>query len=228
MAVTIFSKQAGQITSFIDPSMPARASINLEGWGGYTELKSIITNVVVASQGNFQFLHTMGGNIYVYVFGDRLGQISISGLSMETDCNDGGTIGVERVLQYYNSNRLAGRKTPIKVTIGVATTLTAYLTGVGASVQDTKSRLWQFTLSMGLIPITVKRKKGDSEGEVGYGGGEGGSETTPVDPPSLPYPRITTSTFDVGGASTNVASTTTISSDGYAMFGTGPNIDLVR
>jgi hypothetical protein len=137
--------------------MPARTTLRLEGWGGFSSFKSIITRVTVASQGNFQFLHTLGGNIFVYVFGDRIGQISISGLSFDTTCGQpGGKIGIEHVIQYYNDNRIAGRKTPVKITIGVSTTLQGYIIGFQGDVVDPKSRIYQFTLQLAMPPIDTR------------------------------------------------------------------------
>ena len=108
MSITFFSKAVGQVAAFVDPTMPARLSVNVPGWGGFFGFESIITNIQVASQGNFQFLHTLGGNIFVYVFGDRIGQLSMSGLSFESTCEEpGGTIGIERVFAYYNANQIA-------------------------------------------------------------------------------------------------------------------------
>jgi len=221
MAVTLFSKTSGHVTSFPDPTLPARASVSLEGWEGFTGFKSIITDLTLASQGNYQFLHTLGGNIYVYVFGDRIGQLSISGLSFESTCGSAGSIGIERVMKYYNDNRLAGRKTPIKVTVGVATTFTAYLIGVGAKVQDTQSRLWQYSLHMALIPTTKRKKRtaNDVDEAAGgeAGGTTGGGET---------LPGISTGDPDPGGAVSGVALTAPVTASGYAAVGTGPDTRL--
>jgi len=234
MAVTLFSKTSGHVTSFPDPTLPARASVAIAGWEGFTGFKSIITDLTLATQGNYQFLHTLGGNIYVYVFGDRIGQLTVSGLSFENTCDAEGSIGIELVMKYYSDNRLAGRKTPIKVTVGVSTTFTAYLTGIGTKVQDTQARLWQYSLHMALLPITKRKKRKKRKKRVATGGGDSGDVTTdPSGGGDLEWGLSTLADIssedpDPGGAVSGVAYTAPVTADGYAAVGTGPDTRLTR
>jgi hypothetical protein len=232
MAVTIFSKQAGMVASFPDPTLPATTTLNVEGWGGFTGFKSIITRVNVAAQGNFQFLHTLGGNIYVYVFGDRVGSMGISGLAFESVCNDAaGTIGIERVLDYYAQNRIAARKTPLKVTVGVKTTLAGYLVAVTGDVVDPKSKIYQFNLQFIMAPQSriPCSPAGDSDDD-------GGDNEEPSDPgdgddsighslqdPSYPVPEGSVNKDGSFPGNANKQ----VSASGYNAFGTGPNTRMV-
>lgn len=153
MAVTIFSKRAGLLAAFTDPTIPATTTLRVEEWDGFGSFKSIITKVTVSAQGNFQFLHTLGGNIYIYVFGDRIGQATISGLAFDSTCDDeNGTIGIERVIQYYQENRVASRAAPIKITIGTSTTVQGYLVGFNAEIGDPGSRVYNFSMQLMLVP----------------------------------------------------------------------------
>ena len=152
MAV-LFSKEVGQVISFPDPSLPANVSLRLENWGGFFRFKSVITRVTVAARGNYQFLHTLGGQVFVYAFGERIGDLLIQGFAFDSVCGSPvGLLGIESVLNYYAANRLAARATPLRVTIGASTTLRAYLLDVSGDVQDAKSRMWQFSLHLALIP----------------------------------------------------------------------------
>jgi hypothetical protein len=156
MAV-IFTKAVGQVASFPDPTLPANISLRVEDWGGFFNFKSIITRITISAKGNYQFLHTLGGQVYVYVFGDRIGDLVLQGFAFDSVCgNPVGLLGIESVLNYYSANRIAARKTPLRITIGASTTLRAYLLDVAGDVQDTKSRMWQFSLHLALIPRDVE------------------------------------------------------------------------
>jgi hypothetical protein len=232
MAVTIFSKQAGIVSTFPDPTLPANTTLRVEGWGGYAGFKSIISRVNVAAQGNFQFLHTLGGNIYVYVFGDRVGQLGVSGLAFDSTCDDAaGTIGIERVLDYYSTNRIAARRTPIKITLGVRTTLSGYLVGVSGDVVDPASRIYQFNLQF-IMPPQSRIPCSTATGGPAAGGAEeeeeeptGGTTTggggNPEDYPLPKGPVNADGSFSAG-------STASVSSSGYSTFGTGPSVYMVK
>ena len=117
--------------------------------------KSIITRVTVAQQGNFQFLHTIGNDVYIYVFGDRIGQASISGLSMAADCaGGGGGHGFEKVAEWYGENRLAQKKAPITVTIG-RTPVEGFVTGFTSDLIDPSTRIMQYTIQLVVLPEKV-------------------------------------------------------------------------
>lgn len=124
--------------------------------------RSIITRVALNQQCNFQMTHTMGNEIYVYVFGDRVGHLQISGLSMAHDCDGGGqnvrqaNHGFELVLDWYRRYRLTSRRSPVQLTIGSATTFQAFVAGVTGDVVDPGSRLMQYDLQLVLLPDTSR------------------------------------------------------------------------
>lgn len=246
MATVFFSKAAGQVQSLPDPSLPANISLRLEGWGGFIGFKSIVTRVTVAAKGNFQFLHTLGGQVFIYVFGDRIGQLSLTGIAFDSICGDpAGVLGVENIFNYYAQNRVANRRAPIRITIGATTSLRAYLLDVMADVADTKSRVWQFTLVMALVPRDQERPKGNGGEAVGNGGGgqegdavainaedgsgsgsffstEGGStEFTFGDSDYEGY------TPDAGGNVSDVTLKSNLTATGFAAAATGPKTSLV-
>lgn len=114
--------------------------------------KAIITRVSVAHQCNFQFLHTIGNEIYVYVFGDRIGQLTISGLSFTSNnCESSGGHGFERVLQWYEDYRVASRKDPIRTMIG-RTAISGFVVGLQGDVVDPSTRMMQWQLSLMVLP----------------------------------------------------------------------------
>jgi hypothetical protein len=160
----LFSRQAGQVVSFSDPALPGNVAIALEDWGGFANLKSLITRVGISGQGNFQFLHTLGEDIFIYTFGDRIGKIQVAGLSFDNSCEaPDGQLGIEQVLRYYNTNRLANRRTPVKITIGAGTLLKGYLESINAGAVDPVSRIWEFSLTFAMVPEPSRRRRGADE-----------------------------------------------------------------
>lgn len=83
----------------------------------------IVTSVGVRLGVNAQFLTTFDEAVYTYVFGDRPGDLIISGLAFLEACGpDGGTdSGVSNVLNYYYANKASNRNTTVSVKFGPAT-----------------------------------------------------------------------------------------------------------
>jgi hypothetical protein len=121
---------------------------------GWSTHRSIITRITMSMQGNFQFLHTIGNDIYVYAFGDRIGQISIFGLSMTRDCKSPGDTkhGFEKVYKWYQDNRIAKKKAPITISIGQDTTIEGFVVGLNADAVDPQTRVMQFAIQMAVFP----------------------------------------------------------------------------
>lgn len=126
---------------------------------GGEDVLSIITRVGVSAAGNFQFLHTIGNDVYLYVFGDRMGDITLHGLSFAGGtCGKGGEQqqhGFEALFSWYTKNRIAVQKEPAKVTIGRDTTFTGFIIGITADAADPKTRMIQFQLTLSLLPDDI-------------------------------------------------------------------------
>ena len=113
--------------------------------------QSIITRLTLSTQGNFQFLHTIGNDIYIYVFGDRVGQVTLSGLSL-AGCEGAYGHGIEQILRWYGENRVARRKSPVIVSIGAATAIEGFVTGLTADTLDAQTRIMQYSLQLAVLP----------------------------------------------------------------------------
>jgi hypothetical protein len=108
----------------LDTANPAVFRINIDG----NPFVAPITGFAVDLQGNYQFLHTVNDFIYLYVFGDRIGDLVLTGISFtDNDCpTTGGDLTT--IFKFYKDNRVAVRNTPINITIGADSFLT-FLTG---------------------------------------------------------------------------------------------------
>ena len=170
--ITVFSKGTkGSVAIFQDPTIPASVTFRMDGWQGFNGFKSIVTRVAVSSSCNFQVLHTLGGDAFIYVFGDRVGQIIVSGLAFEMICDaaapkDGepaaaaappDKTGIELVRDYYKQNRLVTKKTPINMTIGSGLTLKMYLGGLNLDVEDAANKIWRFSMVLVEVPEALPK-----------------------------------------------------------------------
>jgi hypothetical protein len=130
---------------------------------------AILTELAIQRHGNFQFMHTLKDLVYVYSFGERIGQIRASGMAFARLCN--GTEGLKAVLAYYEANRLEVRSSPISIVIGTsgAGRFRGFLTELNVDVSRPEARLAQFGLQFHVLP-SAKTSTGSSGG-----GGSGGS-----------------------------------------------------
>tara|TARA_R110000824_G_scaffold25455_2_gene88678 strand:+ start:11242 stop:11781 length:540 start_codon:yes stop_codon:yes gene_type:complete len=133
---------------------------------GAAPFNSIITRIGVSAAGNYQFLHTIGNDVYVYVFGDRMGDITLHGLSFAQPCQRvtsnasrnippvpfDGQHGFEKLFDWYSMNRIAATPKPARVRIGAKTTFKGFITGCTGDVADSKTRTIQFQLTISLLP----------------------------------------------------------------------------
>lgn len=196
-----------------------------EGRVSYDIHRSIITRIGVSHAGNYQFLHTLGNSVYIYTFGDRMGQVTVHGLSFAKQCaessnvlsnlasgtgtlvggalgqnivsglgglapggqnvasgiaNVGGSLsgttgqlltsagnfigsaissrkdshGFEDLYEWYERNRIAARKEPVTVTVGIRTAFSGFITGLNADVQDAEHRMISWQMTIATLPQT--------------------------------------------------------------------------
>lgn len=155
----VFSTEPGSCVKVELPE--SNGTVGIVTVPGLGSTKVCVTRVTVSEQANYQFLHTLGNFIYVYVFGDRIGQLGISGLAFHQPCGNGpdgaiaargSSIGLEEVMQFYRENKISKRPTPLKITVGLRTTFTVFLIGAHYDVVDPQSKICQFDFTFALVP----------------------------------------------------------------------------
>jgi hypothetical protein len=127
--------------------------IKFDNWGEFEGLSALITKVSTEEHGNYQFLHTLGNHIYLYVFGDRIGQLGISGVTFNDNCQDPlQEDGISKVINWYRENRVAVRRTPLTFRFQPGEVLKGYLVDMRGDTLDVCQRMFQFYLTLALIP----------------------------------------------------------------------------
>ena len=101
----------------------------------------------------------------MYSFGERIGEMMISGLSFGPICVvpdpedplglNAGVHGLEWLNDFYQNNRLYALGTPLILTLGKSTTFTGFLTGLVISSNDPERGLGQFAMELAVIPEPV-------------------------------------------------------------------------
>ena len=160
----IFNKNhVGATVLLPSGSQPATFSLigvkGQDALGGFTGQKSIITGWNYEENVNVQFTHTMGSDIYLNVFGNRMGVFSATGLSfaatahgVATSCT-GNQHGVEKIIDWYDRNRVSNANaSKINITIGSGIIISGYLISASYRTQDTESWTVQYTIQVAVIP----------------------------------------------------------------------------
>jgi len=129
-----------------EPNFTGAAS---KGTTPYNLHNVIITSVGTSQGSNFQFMQTLQDNVYVYVFGDKLGELRVSGLVFAGKCSGGADSGFSKLLSYYTDNKVSNKTkpgVPMQLTIG-KTKFSAFLVNAQTSIDRPVEGLGQFTLS---------------------------------------------------------------------------------
>jgi hypothetical protein len=140
----------------------------LAGWGGYVPMKSIINGFQVRTQSGVQFMQSLSDFIYIYVFGERMAPVTISGVSFAnvcerqdeafTDPNTGETVfspnyhGLEYVMSYYNAFRVSTTGAPVTIVLGLSTVLFGFLTDASIALSDVDTQMATFSLEFKAVP----------------------------------------------------------------------------
>lgn len=167
--MTIFQTVPGQIVAFPDPAL--QCSVQMLGLASpdadddsvginFQTQRALVTRLTVSQQVNLQFLHTLGGLIYVYVFGDRMGSVGLSGLAAGcSDCASPGFTGppastmggAEAMLSWYKNVKASSRQSPIRVLVG-KTVIEGFVTGFTEDVVDPSIALVQWGAQIAALP----------------------------------------------------------------------------
>lgn len=116
---------------------------------------AILTQMDIGQHVNVQFMPTLADLVYVYSFGDRMGEITLQGMAFASGCN-GKTNGPESIMNFYNANRAINESRVMKITVGIAATLRGFLTDMRITQSNSEMRTASFTLSLAAMPRRTK------------------------------------------------------------------------
>lgn len=126
-------------------------AISFEGAKG--KLTAPMSGFALELNGNYQFLHTVNDFIYVYAFGDRIGELTISGFGFTKTCANANKAKLCNVFKFYQDNRIK-ENGAMSVQIGDCpeANFWAFLTGMRLELQDAATMIGQWSLRFNIIP----------------------------------------------------------------------------
>lgn len=130
---------------------------------GASYFRSIVTECNIQEAANANVMYAADGHVYMHVPGDKVGSLTVSGMSFSGDCDShraGGRAasGLEGVLGWYRINRVSNPSVtaPMEIVLSGNTLLKGYLGGISGRMMDAATRLQQFTLSLYIAPGILK------------------------------------------------------------------------
>jgi hypothetical protein len=126
---------------------------DLGGQGGQNpNATAIVTQSKITAAGNTRIQHAADETIYAYTFGDRIGELQISGVCFARACFNREP-GKSQVLRIYRENRVAASARSVLLSIGTDV-FRALLVGMTLEVADPETELAQWGMRfMGLTGV---------------------------------------------------------------------------
>jgi hypothetical protein len=152
-------------------TMPGSVEIMSSDGTRFASLTRVIITAIGYNQTvNAQFLQTLDNAIYIYSFGDRVGEVQIQGLAFAgLSCSQDNGSGVVDILEYYKNYRLSKTGLPIRVAIGTEV-IKGYLMGCRVNTQSAETGTYSWALELAAIPD-------QSDAAVGAGSDSGDSSS---------------------------------------------------
>ena len=124
----IFNSTPGIVVAVeAEQAIPSRIRI-----GGFEPKAALISGMDYRQRTNQQFQYSLDRNVYVYVFGDLMGDLVISGIAFPQLCT--GEDGIVEVLNFYKANRAAKQPDAIAIAVGNEV-ITGMMTGLRLAAQ---------------------------------------------------------------------------------------------
>lgn len=118
-------------------------------------LKIIVTGITIQEQGNMAFVSTFDDSVYAYIFGDKIGQIRVSGICFNETCNAGvRTSGFYNVMQQYRNARAANAaiSNPLTYITVAGGTYSAFLLAMNLDANDAARNIGAWSYDFAAMP----------------------------------------------------------------------------
>jgi len=142
-----------------------REVIHIDSFASSTAMRAIpITGYTLELSTNHQFLHSLDEFIYAFAFGDRIGELTVTGIAFTTEACEQAAgaasrpitdeVKQENVYKYYLANKFSKTLRPSKIKIGENgdnELLLGFLTGVRMEVPNPALPIMQWALRFNVI-----------------------------------------------------------------------------
>jgi hypothetical protein len=111
-----------------------------------------VTGFMLELSGNYQFLHTVSDFIYFYAFGDRVGELTISGMGFIGKCPGQEDGGLCKAYTYYTENRIAAKGDALPISMDSCGSFFGFLTGMRLEIPKADLPIGQYSLRFHVVP----------------------------------------------------------------------------
>ena len=122
------------------------------------KVKTALQGFSMQENVNVQFTHTMGDDIYMNVFGNRMGVLTIDGLSFNAESSgvkcDSDAHGIVQMIKWYEANRASSRLDPIEVKISGEAATQGFLIAATFRAADPMNWIVNYQMQIATVPRT--------------------------------------------------------------------------
>lgn len=146
----IFNSRTGYVAVVPGQAViPGRIKIS-----GFEPAAALIENIDYMQKTNQQFQYALDGSVYIYVFGDEMGNVQIKGIIFPLLC-EGQATGMKEVLAFYAARRASKSQELVEVSFGDEV-ITGFLTGLGVSgvgmADEGKAAIQSYVMVINTLP----------------------------------------------------------------------------
>jgi hypothetical protein len=147
----IFNSRAGYVAILpSDSVIPGRITV-----AGFSPSAALVSGIDYKQRTNQQFQTSLDRAIYLYVFGDLMGDVLVKGIAFPATC-EGASEGLLEILKFYQNQRASVQSSPVNVQVGSSETIAGFLTAVEviseAVAQDPMSFISNYTMTINALP----------------------------------------------------------------------------
>lgn len=115
----------------------------------------IVTKLDYKQATNTQFQQSLENIIYVYSFGDQMGDLTVSGMAFPRVCGDGNVNGISELFSFYKSNRVSKEVSALRITFAKEV-IRGFLVSMALSTVDPSAGIHTFSLLLKTIPAAFR------------------------------------------------------------------------
>lgn len=154
----VFSSEPGVVGAVVaGPSLPFAVAVGgnpgVPAFPGYTLSRAILTGFRYAGRSGLGVTHTLRDRLYVYIYGERMGQALVSGIAFGGVCSqEGRWTGFDAVYAYYERVRSSSNGIPVKLVFGPETALAGFMTELDFGLEDPQTGVGSFSFKFHALP----------------------------------------------------------------------------
>jgi hypothetical protein len=115
--------------------------------------KGIVTGISWKDGVNVQFTHTMGDDIYMNIFGNRMGTMTVKGVAFaDLGCKGASEHGIIKTIKWYRDNRVSTKQAKIIIKVGGSEAIDGFLIGASYHTDDTEHWMVNYQLEVATVP----------------------------------------------------------------------------